>query len=401
MGAPADAAPQLMQLGQTEMLRVFDEHHRGIGHIDPHLDQRSGDQHLDFIRAESRHRQFLFRRFDAAMQKAGLEWGQGLFDCFKFLRHGLDVLIRVHHIHARINDISLPPRSDLLADEFKYLRQFFRGPHKRLDTPASRRQFINHRDIQVTVKRQSQRARNGRGRHHQQMRVIAFAHECLALGHAELVLFVNDHQAELRQLKAVGEQSVGANVQGAGFAGGRGVIRFLAAGLEGQINAERRKPLVKIPVVLLRENFRGRHESDIETAFQCHQRAARRHRRFAGSDIPLQEPAHRMFAAEVRPDFAQHTGLRAGQFEAERRQKRFHQAVVTAAGQGPGIDLKFFPARLNLNLQGSELIQCQPLTADFHVRQFLGKMYHVNRIGARGQAGEKRQVAGGALFPSR
>jgi hypothetical protein len=34
------------------------------------------------------------------------------------------------------------------------------------------------------------------------MRIIAFAHQRFALRHAELVLLVNDDQAELRQIKA-------------------------------------------------------------------------------------------------------------------------------------------------------------------------------------------------------
>ena len=67
--------------------------------------------------------------------------------------------------------------------------------------PAAGGHFVNHRNVEVAVKRQAERARNRRGRHHQQMRIIAFAHQRLALRHAELVLLVNDHQAELRQIE--------------------------------------------------------------------------------------------------------------------------------------------------------------------------------------------------------
>jgi predicted DNA repair protein MutK len=45
--APADAAAQLVQLGQAEALGVLDDHDGGVGHIDPDLDHRGGDQHRD------------------------------------------------------------------------------------------------------------------------------------------------------------------------------------------------------------------------------------------------------------------------------------------------------------------------------------------------------------------
>jgi hypothetical protein len=43
------------------------------------------------------------------------------------------------------------------------------------------------------------------------MRITAFAHKLLALGHTKLVLLVNDHQAEIRQIKTGREQGVCAN----------------------------------------------------------------------------------------------------------------------------------------------------------------------------------------------
>ena len=62
--------------------------------------------------------------------------------------------------------------------------------------PRPRRHLVNHRDIQIAIKRQAQRARNRRGRHHQQMRIIALAQKILALRDAEFVLLVNDHQSK-------------------------------------------------------------------------------------------------------------------------------------------------------------------------------------------------------------
>ena len=74
-------------------------------------------------------------------------------------------------------------------------------------------QLVYHRNIEVAIKRQAECARNGRGGHHEQMRITAFAHELFALRHTELVLLVNDYQAEIRQLEAGGEQGVGSDEQ--------------------------------------------------------------------------------------------------------------------------------------------------------------------------------------------
>ena len=82
---------------------------------------------------------------------------------------------------------------------------------KVLMRPAARGQLVNDRHVQLAVERQPQRARDGRGRHHQQMRVVALAHELLALRHAELVLLVNDHQAKVLRREPALDQRMGAD----------------------------------------------------------------------------------------------------------------------------------------------------------------------------------------------
>ena len=137
--------------------------------------------------------------------------------------------------------------------------------------------------------------------------------------------------------------------------------------------------------MLFRQNLRRRHQRHVETAFQRHQRRARGHHGFAGPDIALQQPPHRMRAAHVRADFAEHVRLRAGELEAEPRQKRFHQTVVAAARQRARFGLEIPPAKLHFALQGDEFIQRQPPPRDFHIGQFFGKMNHADRVGARRQ----------------
>ena len=61
MPAAADPPPQLVELAQSEPVRVLDHHDGGIGHVDPDLDHGRGNEHVDVAGAESRHRLLFVR----------------------------------------------------------------------------------------------------------------------------------------------------------------------------------------------------------------------------------------------------------------------------------------------------------------------------------------------------
>ena len=94
---------------------------------------------------------------------------------------------------------------------------------------------------------------------------------------------------------------------------------FPVSSLDFYFHAQRLEPLLKIPEMLFRQDFRRRHQRGIEAALQGHQCRAGRHHGFAGTDVALQQPPHRVRAAHVRADFAEHLRLRAGQPEAKLR----------------------------------------------------------------------------------
>ena len=171
---------------------------------------------------------------------------------------------------------------------------------------------------------------------------------------------------------------------------------FPVPGLQFHFHAQRLKPPFEVAIMLFRQNFRRRHQRGVEPAFQGHQRRGGRHHGFAGADVALQQPPHRVRTAHVSADFAKHLRLRAGELEAELRQKRFHQTVIAAAGQGVRFGLEIFPAKLHCGLQGDELVQRQPPPRDFHVGQFFGKMNHADGVGAR----RKVRSSGFNRFPA-
>ena len=141
---------------------------------------------------------------------------RALLRIFEFLGDRLDAGL-AGILDARINDVGLAALGHLVADEGPDLGQAVARADEGLDAPAPGWQLVNDRDVQLAIEGQAERARDGGGGHDQQMRVAALAHELLALRHAELVLLVNDHQAEVGQLEAGSEQGVGADEEGRGL----------------------------------------------------------------------------------------------------------------------------------------------------------------------------------------
>ena len=94
---------------------------------------------------------------------------------------------------------------ELFAQKFPDQRQLFCRTDERLDLAATRRHFVNDRQIEFPVNRQTKRARNRRCGHDEQMRITSLAYKLLALRHAELVLLVNDDQTEVGNFESLGE----------------------------------------------------------------------------------------------------------------------------------------------------------------------------------------------------
>ncbi len=206
---PPHPPAQLVQLRQPEALGMFDHHQAGVGHVHPHLDDGGGDEQADFARAERLHGGALFLRLHAPVQQAdlhrpltgprrqrGTEFGVG--------SHGVLQIERLAFLNERANPIGLPPLRGQRADpgdEFVApIRADNAGAHRR----SARRQNIDGGHVQIAEQRHGQGARNGRGAHHQQMRLQAAALRARAqavaqgqaLRHAEAMLLVHDRQPQ-------------------------------------------------------------------------------------------------------------------------------------------------------------------------------------------------------------
>ena len=145
-------------------------------------------------------------------------------------------------------------------------------------------------NIQVAIQGESERARNGRGGHHQQVRIGALAHKLLALGDAELMLFVNNNQAELFGRECFLQQSVRADEKAQRARAERSQRKLLAAArADFNGDPQRFEPAPEIVPVLFGQDFRRRHQRGAGSAFQGHQGGAGGHHRFARTDIALEQ----------------------------------------------------------------------------------------------------------------
>jgi len=375
-----------VQLRQAELLGVLDEHDRGVGHVHADLDERRGQQRVNLPRAKGGHDRLLLPRRQPPVQQAHPVGCQRLPQRRVFAGDGLEAA-GAGVFHARVNNIRLPPGGQLAADEIPDLRPLVRRAHERLEPSAPGGQFVKDGDVEVAVERQAQRAGDGGGGHHQQVRVGALAHQLLALRDAELMLLVNDHQPQAGQGKARRQQRVRAEGQPRRARGASGA-RFAAAGSEFHRHAQRRQPAGEIREVLLRQDLGGGHERDAIAAFQRHQAAAGRDDGFAGADVALEQPPHGVGAGHIAAQLAQDAGLRAGQREAQPRQKGFDEPVIAGARPGAGPGGEVLPPKLNPPLQRQELLERQPPPGQFRLRRVVREVQPADGLGARGQRGD-------------
>ena len=202
-----------MKLGQAEAVGVFDDHDRGVGDVDSHLDDRGRDQQGQAAVGELGHHRLTLGARHLAMGEADLHAQKALQVGGAFFGGG------------EIGDLALGHKG---ADPVG-LRAAFDGgletlgdladAHERHDGGGDRRAagglFGQAADVELPVLGQLQGPGDGGGRHGQQMDAadagIALGLKALALVDAETVLFVDHGQSQAVEADGVLEQGVGAD----------------------------------------------------------------------------------------------------------------------------------------------------------------------------------------------
>ena len=165
-----------------------------------------------------------------------------------------------------------------------------------------------------------------------------------ALVHAEAVLLIDDHETQALELDALLKQGVCAdrNLRAAGreIAERANAARpRTSASDQCEIQIERREPRAEVARVLLREQFRRRHDCCLKAGLHSPDGGERGDDRLAATHVSLHEAQHWIGSAEILFDLRPRTRLCARQLEGQGFQEPLHELCA-------GLEL---PARVALN----------------------------------------------------
>ena len=201
-GAAADAAPDLVELGQAHPVRVLDDEGVDVGDVDAGLDD--GGAHQD-VRLPVHHGlhdggQLLLGHLPVAGDDADLrpqhllEPGGGGVDA-------LHPVVEVVHLAA---PAQLP--ADGVLDDGPVVLQ-----HVGLHRLAVRRRLLQGGHVPQAAEGHVQRPGDGGGGEGQHVHLAAHLLQPLLVGDAEPLLLVDDQQAQVMELHALLQQLVGAD----------------------------------------------------------------------------------------------------------------------------------------------------------------------------------------------
>src|SRR3954447_12185810 len=120
---------------------------------------------MNFLAAELFHDGFLLLGPESSMQKANSERGKELLQPFVLFRDSFDIASRAGVLNSWIYHVGLPPFGDLLSYELPDFWKLLRRSQKSLYHAALPRKFIDHGNIQVAIKGESEGARDRSGGH--------------------------------------------------------------------------------------------------------------------------------------------------------------------------------------------------------------------------------------------
>ena len=363
-GPAADAAAQLVELGQAEALGVLDQHHRRVGHVDPDLDHRRRNQQVELAGLERPHDPFLRVEPEPPVDQAHPEpLERAAPEALRHLGRGLQIA-RLGLLDERADHVGLAAGLELASDELVDPLPLGLVANLGHDRRPPGRQLVEHGDVEIAVERQGQGAGDRGRRHDQHVRVLALPAERRALEHAEPVLLVDDGEPEALELHRVLDEGVGADTDGRGAAAERLQGRLplpapLAGGEPRHGEPERLDERAHRPEVLLGEDLGGRHEHRLRARFHGRQERHHGDDRLAGADIPLEQPVHGHRAPQVRPDLRPDALLRRGQGERELAQESRDE--VAGGRERPAVLARLPPALdREPDLEHEEVLEGEP-----------------------------------------
>ena len=199
--AAAHTTAHLVEVGEAEVVGGIDDDGVGIGDVNAVFHDGGGDENVVVVvdEAEDDALQFGGRHLAVARHDTGIGHvfvNQLLEAIDRGDAVGDDIHLAVA-AHLEVDGVG----NDLVAKRM-YLR---------LDGAAVGRRCLDDGEIAGTHQRKLESAGNGRGRHGERIDVDLHLTQSLFDRHAELLLLVNDEQAQVFELHALADEFVRAN----------------------------------------------------------------------------------------------------------------------------------------------------------------------------------------------
>ena len=199
--AAPHAAAQLVQLGQSKLVRAAHDDGVGTRHINAGFNDGGTQEQVVALGDKVAHHTFQLPLGHLPMGHRNACLGQQLF------KLGAPVLNRLHLVVQKVDlAAALEFAQHRLADHAIAL-----GAHKGLDRQASLWRGGNHTQVTQAFKRHAQRARYGRGGERQHIHLGAQRFHGFFVAHAKAVLFVNDQEPQVFEMRVLAQQLVGAH----------------------------------------------------------------------------------------------------------------------------------------------------------------------------------------------
>src|SRR5688572_25650321 len=196
LAAPPDPAPELVQLGQPEPLGMLDHHHRGVGYVDSHLDDRGRHQHLHHPGAEPLHYPVALLGPEPAMHQAHRQVGPALPKGLGHGGRGAEIGL-LGLVDDRQHHVSLPSGAAFLPHELEHLLPLPGGADRGAHLAPARGLFPEHRHVEIAIAGERERPGDRRGGKQEYVGRRALADQRRPLLDPEAVLLVDDHQPEI------------------------------------------------------------------------------------------------------------------------------------------------------------------------------------------------------------
>ena len=304
---PADAAAELVKLGEPEAVRAVHDQGVRAGDVETALDDAGGQQHVILAVVESAHPFLDLGRAHLAVGGDRLHFGHLLGKPY----------LEVGQIGDSRRDEEALAAAIMLAQQ--RLANHDRVPRR--DVGADRepvdRRGLDDAQIAQSRHRHLQRARDWRRGQRKHVDVGPERFQPFLVGDPEMLLLVDDHQTEPLEVNRLGQQRMGAddNVDLSvldAFAGLFGLGRGHEARQPPDVDRETLQALDEVGVMLAREQSRRAHQSDLLTRHRHHERGAKRDLGLAEADVAAHQPVHRLARLEVFEDVLDRSVLVVG-----------------------------------------------------------------------------------------